>query len=47
MSKVTGGNKHRGGYRYKLTDFGNQTDVQARIEQALEATLKRIYASDR
>ena len=42
--KVTGGNKHREGYRYRLTDFGNQTDVQARIEQALKTTLKRIYA---
>ena len=44
--KVTGGNKHREGYRYRLTDFGNQTDVQARIEKALETTLKKIKTSN-
>lgn len=40
--KVTGGNKHRGGYIYKLTEFGNQTDVQKRIENALKSNLDTI-----
>ncbi len=40
--KVTGGNKHRGGYIYKLTDFGNQSEAQNRIEKALQETLKKI-----
>jgi len=40
--KVTGGNKHRGGYIYKLTEFGNQTDVQKRIEKALKSNLDKI-----
>lgn len=42
--QVTGGNKHREGYRYKLTEFGNQTDVQNRIEQELKNTLEKIKA---
>ncbi len=40
--KVTGGNKHRGGYIYKLTEFGNQTDIQKRIEKALQTNLEKI-----
>lgn len=40
--KVTGGNKHREGYIYKLTDFGNQTDIQKRIENALKSNLEKI-----
>lgn len=40
--KVIGGNKYREGYRYKLTEFGNQTDVQNRIEQALKTNLEKI-----
>ena len=40
--KVTGGNKHREGYTYKLTNFGNQNDVQSRIEQDLKQTLEAI-----
>jgi DNA-binding HxlR family transcriptional regulator len=40
--KVTGGNKHREGYRYKLTEFGNQTDIQKRIEKALQTNLDKI-----
>lgn len=40
--QVTGGNKHREGYRYKLTEFGNQTDIQKRIEQALKTNLDKI-----
>lgn len=41
--KVTGGNKHREGYIYKLTNFGSQTDVQSRIEKDLQATIKTIW----
>ncbi len=40
--QVTGGNKHREGYRYKITAFGNQTDVQNRIEKELKITLEKI-----
>jgi len=40
--QVVGGNKHREGYRYKLTKFGNQTDVQTRIEKALQVNLDKI-----
>ncbi len=40
--KVTGGNKHREGYIYKLTEFGNQSDVQNRIEKALQDNLGKI-----
>jgi len=40
--QVVGGNKHREGYRYKLTQFGNQTDVKNRIENELKTTLDKI-----
>ncbi len=40
--KVTGGNKHRGGYIYKLTDLGNQNDIQNRIENALKTNMDKI-----
>jgi DNA-binding HxlR family transcriptional regulator len=40
--KVTGGNKHREGFIYKITGFGNQTDVQNRIEKDLKKTLEII-----
>ncbi len=40
--QVAGGNKHREGYRYKLTAFGNQSDVQNRIEKELKTTLEVI-----
>jgi len=41
--QVIGGNKHREGFIYKLTDFGNQKDVQSRIEQDIQATLKNVW----
>jgi DNA-binding HxlR family transcriptional regulator len=44
--QVTGGNKHREGFIYKLTQFGNQTDVQTRIEKALQANLEIIQKSN-
>ena len=40
--KVVGGNKHREGFRYKITEFGNQTDVQNKIEKALQTNLENI-----
>lgn len=40
--QVVGGNKHREGFRYKLTEFGNQTDIQNRIENDLKNTLEKI-----
>ncbi len=40
--QVVGGNKHREGYRYKLTAFGNQTDIQNRIEKTLNTNLETI-----
>jgi len=41
--QVIGGNKHREGFIYKLTDFGNQKDVQSRIEQDIQSTLKNVW----
>ncbi|MDP2160764.1 MAG: hypothetical protein Q8K02_09800 [Flavobacterium sp.] len=41
--QVVGGNKHREGFIYKLTGFGSQTDVQNRIEQDIQATLKNVW----
>ena len=41
--QVTGGNKHREGFIYKLTSFGNQNDTQSRIEQSLQATIKNVW----
>ena len=41
--QITGGNKHREGYRYKLTEFGNHTGVQSRIEQDIQATIKSVW----
>lgn len=41
--QVIGGNKHREGFIYKLTGFGNQTDIQSRIEQDIQTTLKSVW----
>jgi len=40
--QVTGGNKHRGGFIYKITQLGNQTDVQNRIEKDLQKTVEKV-----
>lgn len=40
--QITGGNKYRGGFIYKLTNLGNQTELQNTIEQALNNTLEQI-----
>jgi hypothetical protein len=42
--QIAGGNKHREGFIYKLTNFGNQTDTQSKIEIALQETLKNVWA---
>ncbi len=44
--QVIGGNKHRGGFIYKITQFGNQTDVKNRIEKELNLTLENIKKQD-
>ncbi len=44
--QVIGGNKHRGGFIYKITQFGNQTDVKNRIESELNLTLEKIKKHD-
>lgn len=41
--QVAGGNKHREGFIYKLTDLGSQKDVQSRIGQDIQATLKNVW----
>jgi DNA-binding HxlR family transcriptional regulator len=41
--QVIGGNKHREGFIYKLTNFGNHTDKQSKIEQSIQATLKAVW----
>jgi DNA-binding HxlR family transcriptional regulator len=43
--QVVGGNKHREGFIYKLTGLGSQTDVQNRIEQDLQTTLKNVWVA--
>jgi DNA-binding HxlR family transcriptional regulator len=42
--QIAGGNKNREGFIYKLTNFGNQTDTQNKIEQALQSTLKSVWS---
>ena len=42
--QIAGGNKNREGFIYKLTNFGNQTDTQNKIEQALQNTLKNVWS---
>jgi DNA-binding HxlR family transcriptional regulator len=41
--QITGGNKHREGFIYKLTSFGNQSDVQTAIERSLQNTMQAIW----
>jgi DNA-binding HxlR family transcriptional regulator len=43
--QICGGNKHRGGFIYKLTELDNQNNVQSNIEKDLQATLKNIWAT--
>jgi hypothetical protein len=41
--QVAGGNKHREGFIYKLSGFGNHNDTQNKIEQSIAATLKAVW----
>ena len=41
--QVVGGNKHRGGFIYKLTNFDKQNNLQTNIETDLQATIKKIW----
>jgi hypothetical protein len=41
--QITGGNKHRGGFIYKLTSLHNQNDTNSKIETALQNTMQKIW----
>jgi predicted transcriptional regulator len=41
--QITGGNKHRGGFIYTLTDLDNQSNIQGSIEKDLNDTLQKIW----
>lgn len=42
--QVTGGNKYREGFIYKLTNFGDQTDIQSRIEVDINNTIQAVWS---
>jgi len=42
--QVTGGNKHREGYQYKITNLGNDNKLNSNIENTLRQTLEKIKA---
>ena len=42
--QITGGNKHREGYRYKITDLNDDNTLNKNIENALNKTLENIKA---
>jgi hypothetical protein len=42
--QITGGNKYREGYRYKITDFDSENALNNSIETALQATIEKIKA---
>ncbi len=42
--QVTGGNKYRGGYQYKITNLDEDNGLNKSIETALRATLENIKA---
>jgi len=41
--QVTGGNKYREGYQYKLTHFDEDNGLNIGIENALKSTLKEVW----
>jgi hypothetical protein len=41
--QITGGNKNRGGFIYKLTSLNNQSDTNGKIETALQNTMQKIW----
>lgn len=40
--QIIGGNKHREGFIYKLTQYGNQNNTQNNIEQSIKNTLQAV-----
>lgn len=42
--QITGGNKHRGGFIYKLTDLGNLSVRHVAVETSINKTLEQIKA---
>ena len=43
--QIVGRNKHREGFIYKLTDLGDQTDIQNCIQRDIQATLKAVWSA--
>jgi hypothetical protein len=43
--QITGGNKYREGYRYKITNLNEDNSLNIGIENALKATLDNVIAS--
>jgi DNA-binding HxlR family transcriptional regulator len=41
--QVAGGNKHRGGFIYKLTNFDKQNNLKSSIEDDLQSTMQKIW----
>jgi hypothetical protein len=41
--QIAGGNKHREGFIYKLTNFGDQNDIKNRIENDINATIQAVW----
>jgi hypothetical protein len=41
--QVAGGNKHRGGFIYKLTNFDKQNSLKSSIEADLQSTMQKIW----
>ncbi len=41
--EVAGGNKYREGFIYKLTNFGDQTDIKSRIENDINNTIQAVW----
>jgi len=41
--QVAGGNKHRGGFIYKLTNFDKQNNLKSSIEADLQSTMQKIW----
>jgi hypothetical protein len=45
--QITGGNKYREGYRYKITKLWELSGLQSRFEKDLQASLNKIYETDK
>jgi len=43
--QVAGGNQHRGGFIYKLTNFDKQNNLKSSIEADLQSTMQKIWAA--